>query len=295
MRTQVVNLWNFNNVQTADKEAQIKYAYSKHQQQLKQLNSSKKTTFDTEAPYQKKKRNVAYSKPNKERQFIIEQENGALIHKMIDVKKKDGEYSKKLLIKSIQSSTAPKSLFLPLKQATEKKVNSENIAMTMRLRNANSTINFKTFDKDFAQNIKYKSNITNRSRRIYNCFLLNGSQTSMLGKSSLSSSLYQQTGNIRHVSQDDKSKFINAYNLVDSPPKQNKKSKKQEQNEPNQHAEQQPIQDKKQENQSQEDQIEEQIVQNQQPSNDQNTNQQDQQKQNEGGQNNNQTSEQQQK
>ncbi|KAL4504396.1 hypothetical protein ABPG72_009842 [Tetrahymena utriculariae] len=283
MRPQVVNLWNFNNIQTADKEAQLKYAYSKHQQQLKQLNSSKKTTFDIEAPYQKKKRNVAYSKPSKERQFIIEQENGALIHKMIDVKKKDGEYSKKQLIKSIQSSTAPKSLFLPLKQATEKKVNSENIAMTMRLRNANSTINFKTFDKDFAQNIKYKSNITNRSRRIYNCFLLNGSQTSMLGKSSLTSSLYQQTGNIKNLSQDDRSKFINADNLVDSPHKQIKKNKKQEQNEQNQDSEQQLDQEKKQENQ-----IEEQIIQNEQPLNDQNTNQQDQQKQNEGGQNNNQ-------
>ncbi|KAL4456241.1 hypothetical protein ABPG74_014202 [Tetrahymena malaccensis] len=290
MRPQVVNLWNFNNIQTADKEAQIKYAYSKHQQQLKQLNSSKKTTFDTEAPYQKKKRNVAYSKPNKERQFIIEQENGALIHKMIDVKKKDGEYSKKQLIKSIQSSTAPKSLFLPLKQATEKKVNSENIAMNMRLRNANSTINFKTFDKDFSQNIKYKSNITNRSRRIYNCFLLNGSQTSMLGKSSLSSSLYQQTGNVRNLSQEEKSKFINADHLVDSPPKQNKKSKKQEQNEKNKESEQQVNEEKKQENQ-----IEEQIVQNEQPSNDQNTIQQDQQKQNELGQNNNQNIEQQQK
>jgi len=45
---------------------------------------------------------------------------------MLEVKKKGGEYSKDHLIKAVQTHSAPKSLFLPLKIATEKKVYEEN-------------------------------------------------------------------------------------------------------------------------------------------------------------------------
>ena len=45
---------------------------------------------------------------------------------MLELKKKGGEYSKDHLIKAVQTHSAPKSLFLPLKIATEKKVYEEN-------------------------------------------------------------------------------------------------------------------------------------------------------------------------
>jgi len=45
---------------------------------------------------------------------------------MLEVKKKHGEYSKGYLFKAEDSHSLPKSLFMPLKVATEKKVYQEN-------------------------------------------------------------------------------------------------------------------------------------------------------------------------
>ncbi|CAD8067725.1 unnamed protein product [Paramecium sonneborni] len=152
-----MNIWNKNEIITPVSEYQLMKSYQKH---LHQIIKIKATPIQVDQPYMQKKQ-VCNSKKIKEDTTIKK----ALVTRILEINHCPSYYGK------LDTSDVPRPSNLGQKIIDMKRLIQDNESIERRLRQTSSVISFDKIKKEYKQSKKYLKNITQNSRRIYNCFL----------------------------------------------------------------------------------------------------------------------------
>ncbi|KRX07083.1 hypothetical protein PPERSA_05247 [Pseudocohnilembus persalinus] len=167
----MVSIWNKITVLNPVQEQHILSGYKNHKLQLQEIQKGRKPKIDNRLPFEKTQKSQfkSYSKPQRERDLHIVNENEALKNKIKQIHSRPGEYNKKQIDR--KTLNVAKSLNGVYRVMEKKKVYEENLALANRMKHTSATVDFSQIQRDYEKQQRYAKNITNSSRRIYNCFL----------------------------------------------------------------------------------------------------------------------------
>ncbi|KAM3128524.1 hypothetical protein pb186bvf_019367 [Paramecium bursaria] len=161
----MANIWNKQSIITPVQEYQLVYQYTQHRNQVQTIREKQ---LSVEKPFLKKKQKFSKSSKLMELKHPENQEQRALVQRIIEINHGPSEYTKEQ--QSINRPTNFGYKILEMRRLIE-----DNEGIEKRLKSTAPVIQFDKLKQEYKKNKSYLRNITQNSRRIYNCFVTKSS------------------------------------------------------------------------------------------------------------------------